>query len=144
MEHSKKRQLRSRERHAPTNNTSHSSYVSGLSTTYTNMDGGNMPTGSATILGSGAGHFCGRQVANIGDFNKDGFPDFAFGCHGASVVYVIFGKGTGFDTAMDLAAFQTGMLPLHTLYEIASTTFLFAILLDRPIRNAYYCLPDNV
>ena len=38
-------------------------------------------TKNTLLVGSAKNDTCGLQVANIGDFNNDGYADFAIGCH---------------------------------------------------------------
>eukprot|EP01032_Pedospumella_encystans_P018955 gene18955-21564_t len=60
---------------------------------------------SMQIIGSATNDTCGRQVANIGDFNNDGHADFAVGCHLTSrynrinngQVFVFFSRGERLD-----------------------------------------------
>lgn len=46
----------------------------------------------------------GRSVTDIGDFNKDGFSDFAIGTSvGAGITYVIFGTSSGYNAQVELS-----------------------------------------
>ena len=67
------------------------------------------PADGIAIAGGAAGARTGVRVAAAGDVNGDGFGDIAVGADGhdgggadAGLVYVIFGRGTGFGT-VDLA-----------------------------------------
>jgi len=52
-------------------------------------------------LDGDAGDFAGRSVGSIGDINGDGFDDVTISTNGAN--YVVFGKASGFDAAMNLS-----------------------------------------
>lgn len=75
---------------------------------------------SMMLIGSAANDTCGRQVSNVGDFNKDGHADFAIGCHLADnnnrinngQVFVFLSHGSWPDFT-DLANFATGIEPLQ-------------------------------
>ncbi len=62
--------------------------------------------------GIDAGDFSGRRVSSAGDVNSDGFDDLLIGAFGgdpngdsfAGESYVVFGKSSGFGSALDLAA----------------------------------------
>ena len=64
------------------------------------------------INGVEAGDAAGYSVSSAGDVNGDGFDDLLIGAYGASpngqnssgATYVVFGKRSGFSTAIDLAA----------------------------------------
>ena len=52
-----------------------------ISPTVEDINAWESSTDSMMLIGSAANETCGRQVSNIGDFNKDGYADFAIGCH---------------------------------------------------------------
>jgi len=57
-----------------------------------------------TINGLSSGAFSGWSVAGLGDFNGDGFDDFAVGARGnTGATYVVYGRSGGFTTGLDLA-----------------------------------------
>jgi len=74
--------------------------------------------GGFVIEGEDPGDRTGRSVAAAGDINGDGFDDLIIGALGADAAgnaegeagaaYVLFGKGGGFDAAIDLAAVALG------------------------------------
>ncbi len=60
--------------------------------------------------GVAAGDYLGRSVSNAGDINGDGFDDLIVGAPGADPIrersgssYVVFGKDSGFDAAVNLS-----------------------------------------
>ncbi|SOD22535.1 integrin alpha [Nitrosomonas ureae] len=59
-------------------------------------------------LDGGASYdFSGESVSNAGDINGDGFDDVIIGAHGADLngsSYVVFGKATGFEAAINLSS----------------------------------------
>lgn len=71
---------------------------------------------SMQIIGSATNDTCGRQVANIGDFNNDGHADFAVGCPLTSrynrinngQVFVFFSRGERLDLT-GLSNFAAGI-----------------------------------
>lgn len=81
----------------------------------TGVDLSALPTGSGgfVIYGQNAGDKSGRSVASAGDINGDGFSDLIIGANyaGNSVgkSYVVFGKGTGFTTTIDLTLVAAGL-----------------------------------
>lgn len=74
------------------------------------IDGGS--TDGATFIPDGWGAESGRDVANIGDFNGDGFDDFIVSGHydgegsttGSGSVFIVFGTSSGFDGTLDIEA----------------------------------------
>jgi hypothetical protein len=53
--------------------------------------------------GEAAGNLSGESVSNAGDVNGDGYDDLIVGAPGGNSSYVIFGKASGFDAAIDLS-----------------------------------------
>ncbi|WP_293007000.1 hypothetical protein [Nitrosomonas sp.] len=95
----------------PNGNGSGSSYVvfgkaSGFDAT---MDLSGLDGSNGFRLDGGAKYdYSGYSVSSAGDVNGDGFDDVIIGARGASVFsgssYVVFGKASGFDAAMDLSS----------------------------------------
>ena len=75
-------------------------------------------SGGFVIHGQGDGDLAGRSVAAAGDVNGDGFGDLIIGAQdgagpgntrsGAGESYVVFGKGSGFGTSVDLLDVAAG------------------------------------
>lgn len=61
------------------------------------------------VITGGAGSALGADVAGIGDFNKDGFSDFAVSAPGSNNVVVHFGNSAGTDTnQLTITGLSTG------------------------------------
>ena len=79
------------------------------------LDLGTIPTlgGGFVIYGQATGDKSGRSVASAGDINGDGFSDLIIGANYANSSvgksYVVFGKGTGFTTTIDLSLVAAGV-----------------------------------
>ena len=56
------------------------------------------------LNGEAEGDLFGRTVSNAGDINGDGFADVIIGASNARTSYVVFGKASGFDAAMDMSS----------------------------------------
>ena len=76
-------------------------------TNLSSLDGSN----GFRLNGVAAGDKLGRSVSNAGDINGDGFDDVIIGAfladpngNSSGSSYVVFGKATGFDAAMDLSS----------------------------------------
>ncbi|TXI16784.1 MAG: hypothetical protein E6Q62_10785 [Nitrosomonas sp.] len=55
------------------------------------------------VDGGAAWDRLGYSVGSAGDFNGDGYDDVIIGASGASTSYVVFGKESGFEAAMDIS-----------------------------------------
>ena len=79
------------------------------------LDLSTIPTGTGgfVIFGQNSGDKSGRSVASAGDINGDGFSDLIIGANyaGGSTgkSYVVFGKGTGFTSTIDLSLIAAGV-----------------------------------
>ncbi|PXW89873.1 FG-GAP repeat protein [Nitrosomonas sp. Nm84] len=90
----------------PNGNYSGSSYVvfgraSGFDAA---MDLSSLDGSNGFRLDGEASDRSGSPVSNAGDVNGDGFADLIVGAYGANSGYVVFGRASGFDAAMDLSS----------------------------------------
>lgn len=110
-----------------------------VNSNYTSLNTEVNMVSSPTYYGWTTNAYCGRSVADVGDFNDDGFSDFAVSCPDAAVnglirnglVFVIFGTGAGIAVGGQLQTFTagrnaylsiTGTLVCHRL-----TSFVFVL-----------------
>ncbi|PXW88242.1 FG-GAP repeat protein [Nitrosomonas sp. Nm84] len=92
---------------APNGDRSGSSYVvfgkaSGFSATLdlSNLDGSN----GFRLDGAAENDKSGASISNAGDINGDGFDDLIVGNPGTNSSYVVFGKASSFDAALNLSS----------------------------------------